>query len=1272
MSLDHRHGSSGVVTFLFTDIEGSTKRWQRFPEAMKPAVARHDAILRSAIAENGGKVFKTIGDAFCAAFPTPSGALLAAVDAQRLLAAEEWGEVGPIRARMALHSGSDRRTGNEYVGPDFNRAARLLATGHGGQILVSTATRALLRGEELPGDTEFRDLGEHRLKDLARPERIYQCLAHGAPAVHTKLKSQPSPWFGLAGAVLLGACGIGQFSIRNRPSDQSIAASLTPAGIYAGLKSLAIDLSTYNEWLLLGLSIVAALACLCVFFARRRRAGLELRLKAGELNRATSALLNQRTAAFSGAVALIALAAWSYQQYLWNVALPIPDNAVGFALTREASAATIQDGLADALFVQGQAEQVVVRELPVRMSSDDSERARQLANRIGAEATIIYRVESDANGSETYVAYLVFTDPSVGLIVQGEKSDPTADPLTQAGQQTAPRIKDGVDVPLIRTDSLTELIDSAAGILAYNDDRTRQAIEHLELARPADSSAPNTGIVNYYLGNAYAADFRDSEAMSSYQIAVDYYETARQSDSGLSAQDTLLYIKSCISASRFAQDAGDWTGALSWLARGAALREELLAQQDSLERPGEARAALALLYGEMSNVYRFQGDSINEQTWAEKAQGELDALAESAAPDDAKTRVQEASVRYAFGDCAGAIAASEAAIRIDPDNTNARFNIASVATFTGRRDLALEQWEAILALKPDDVGARQQLANGWVLTAVSVDRGYVDLEYLVRAEQHLRDILALDPTNLEAHRGLASIWEWRALAATMDMTAAISLDDISLAQSQALWRQDSQRRETALHAHGEAIFEWRILASELRPSDPETAIGIADAYNKRHSFLYMPLYEMQLKGDTDTLSDNGTRMLADGRDVRDWTSRVLAERSGATRLQRLQATEILLGVLEREWSWYSFYAFKSDQAGVAAQEFGGAVKAAEALVNAAPPRIPAELDAMSGIVYEAFYYYSLISPDETKSGELMVSFQELSTADLEQSVNETLHLYSTCAEERERIEGDDLLAAGDYASAAAHYEAALAINPAHLPSLNNLGVALYEQGDVAGAVRVTTDLVTTSPGDVRGWGNLAVYHLVSGDAAASDAAFADYATAVNALPSQARLAATRDFVSELRDLPHRYPDRAPMVLSLLNKVIVELAATPPPQADSFEHAAVLSLAAEALLLAGDAAAAESLARQAVTLDPRHPAAHAVLVLAALDQGRDATLELESFTANVRDPFWSDSAFVEPAALLVISADIVDRFSARFPDRVVSIAPFLSVVESEASRLRQAE
>jgi predicted ATPase/class 3 adenylate cyclase len=166
---------SGTVTFLFTDVEASTRLWQDHPEAMRDTLARHDALLRSAIESHGGFVVKTTGDGFHAAFSTAHDAVEAAIEAQRAIGAESWDAVGPLRVRMGVHTGEAQHRDGDYYGTAVNRAARLMAVAHGGQLLVSDATERLLgdAGESF----ELVDLGEHRLRDLAQASRVFQVVA---------------------------------------------------------------------------------------------------------------------------------------------------------------------------------------------------------------------------------------------------------------------------------------------------------------------------------------------------------------------------------------------------------------------------------------------------------------------------------------------------------------------------------------------------------------------------------------------------------------------------------------------------------------------------------------------------------------------------------------------------------------------------------------------------------------------------------------------------------------------------------------------------------------------------------------------------------------------------------------------------------------------------------------------------------------------------------------------------------------------------------------
>jgi predicted ATPase/class 3 adenylate cyclase len=177
----HSEPAPRTLTFLFTDLEGSTQLWERFPEAMKCALARHDAILRKAVERFDGQVVKTTGDGLMAIFPSVAGALNSSVRAQLDLSFEPWDKTGPLRVRMGLHSGEAETRVGDYFGPTVNRAARIMAAGHGGQILLSAATAALVM-DQLPEGATLRDLGEHRLKDLGRPEHIFQLVHRGLVA----------------------------------------------------------------------------------------------------------------------------------------------------------------------------------------------------------------------------------------------------------------------------------------------------------------------------------------------------------------------------------------------------------------------------------------------------------------------------------------------------------------------------------------------------------------------------------------------------------------------------------------------------------------------------------------------------------------------------------------------------------------------------------------------------------------------------------------------------------------------------------------------------------------------------------------------------------------------------------------------------------------------------------------------------------------------------------------------------------------------------------
>src|SRR5579859_8079699 len=186
----------GIVTFLMTDVEGSTRLWESEPEAMRQALARHDAVVTTCIRRHNGHVVKSKGegDSVFAVFRHVRDAVTAALVAQCALGVERWATRTPLRVRMAVHTGKIELRDGDYYGPTVNRCARLRALARGGQVLLSGVTAQLTEGQ-LPVGASLKDLGTHPLKDLSAPERVWQ-LVHpqmpaGEPAAEARLAPSP-------------------------------------------------------------------------------------------------------------------------------------------------------------------------------------------------------------------------------------------------------------------------------------------------------------------------------------------------------------------------------------------------------------------------------------------------------------------------------------------------------------------------------------------------------------------------------------------------------------------------------------------------------------------------------------------------------------------------------------------------------------------------------------------------------------------------------------------------------------------------------------------------------------------------------------------------------------------------------------------------------------------------------------------------------------------------------------------------------------------------
>lgn len=331
---------TGTVTFLFSDIEGSTQRWETNRDDMRVAVAHHEQLVRAAIEHHQGYVFKTIGDAFCATFRTAPDAVRAAVEMQRVLAAQDFSAIGGLRVRIGIHAGhADERDG-DYFGPAVNRVSRLMAIGHGGQILLSGATHALV-ASDMPNGVSLVDLGSHRLKDLTNPEQVWQAVASDAVRSFPPLRSLDALPHNLP---------IQHTSFRGRERDVDEVKKLVREH---NAKVLAERIGEERR-LTLALNFLASG---CLQTGRIQR-GADIAAEAIPLartlgNKAILATLLAQSALFSWALGDIELARKSFDEGL----------ALSAKLEDEFISARIRGNFAEFEFTQGNAEKALIRVL---------------------------------------------------------------------------------------------------------------------------------------------------------------------------------------------------------------------------------------------------------------------------------------------------------------------------------------------------------------------------------------------------------------------------------------------------------------------------------------------------------------------------------------------------------------------------------------------------------------------------------------------------------------------------------------------------------------------------------------------------------------------------------------------------------------------------------------------------------------------------------------------------------------------------------------------
>jgi len=1048
--------------------------------------------------------------------------------------------------------------------------------------------------------------------------------------------------------------------------------AVSPFSIYQSFKGLVVELSTYQEYILLAAAGVLALLTALVTYLWLRDRTIDPEEQPGLAAKLAGPLSSLRLVSFLAVATLTVLGAFAYQQYLWNVLLPIPKGALGIAITREAAAASFSDQLADAMFTQGQTQDIVVRELPVRFDASDTAKARALGKRIGARAVLIYRADGhDQNGKPQYVAYVVFTDPGTGLSLGAQPGQTTADLQAPSQQQQVVQLRQGVDVPVLKTDTLTGLVDAAAGILSYEDGRYRDAITHLQLALPKDPAAPNGGIVNFYLGRAYDLDGQAGPAATAYERAAAFYEGEQRAGTKLGPRDELVLAKAYYQRGRIAAFDNQWDRAEAWYKKAVALRGDLLARANDLDSPAEVHLTYGVIYGALADAARATGNAEDQKFWQDQTTDEVAAILSASNPKDPGPYVDQSAVLFFAGSCVDATAALDKALALQPENADALNNVAVVAYVQGQLALAQAHVTQLTTVRPDDIGARSQLADLLVSEGLGYPAGdFFEPAYMAQAAETYREILTLDPANLNAHDQLAALAYYRGIGQTSDLTALMAGDGETYAKSKALWTQDPKRRQAAVAAFGDEIAERRVIATTLQPGSTAAEVALAAAYGHRQQQLYDNLTGGGLTPRDAEAQATGRQLVSDTAQILDWTGKVLAPNSGATRLERLQAWDLRVWAMSREWTWY---AVTQDKEALAAlvPTYVQESKQALAFAQQVSAPTPAEETELAQIYLNDAFVAKAFENDEAAYEQAYAKFDAYSTQSQGAAAQSNAHLATYCTEDQERAAGDAALAQGDLAAARKHYAAAVATNPHDAQSLNDLGWVLYQQGDVKGAIAQALAAANAAPDDAASWANLGLYDIAAGDATGANAAYARFLAVVGKRPPQARMANLGAAVKNLRNLLDKQRQRAPQIMAEIPAFQRLLDGMAADGKGTFEYPALYSALGNLALFADDPAAAERLLRQGIALDPHQSVARADLALAVLAQGHDPAPEIAAAIAEARDPLWQGIGNGETGQLTAMATEVL-RFAQRFPQRGESVSPLTSAIAAEHTRMRQGE
>ncbi|HVE75338.1 MAG TPA: hypothetical protein VND22_01060 [Actinomycetota bacterium] len=1021
----------------------------------------------------------------------------------------------------------------------------------------------------------------------------------------------------------------------------------SPLEFWKSFKGLVVAWSQFNAWVLFALGLILAGATYVVY--RRWKAGRpsvrDDDPTVSFVERLESAFSSLKVAGALGLVAALFLGAYVYQQYLWRVALPVPEGQIGVAFSRQVGSSEARDQLADYMEQMGHESKVVMRDLPVRFDATDVDRAQAMARRINADAVVIYREEGTARPGATgqnggspqknYVAHIAFADPALGIEV----------PVPQRAndgkvQSVSFRSKEGVQTPRLEMSDVGRLMEATAGILMYDQDRYLPAIAHLRNAVSPGRSDRADGLTLFYLGNAQYLIDQEETAIASFDETIAAFEAR---GSNLSIQERFVLAKAYSQRADIHFHNGRIDQSEELLQKAVQLREPIDKDESALEDPVIFRRfheTFGAVYVELMDIAIRRDDPETQALWVKRAKDEAKALL--TLKDDDRAKTSAIWLTYRTGDCEAGYKMAGDILRENPDDIYAH---RAVSRLAGLRSgfLALESethLNEIISRRPNSLPEQQTLLNQWSLKTALLDSAFID-----KQRETVDKILTIDPSNIEALEELVS---------STDIYAGFHLNPsavgspfgglrghvptIRTVQSKLLRDPEELKRVVKFVDDARPyVTRW---AQEVEPNSATPLVYGLRLSSKSELWLYNYVHILSKEPgapvadpEIATLYDKAwQRAIQDG-------DRVLTSKR-----QRTPQDEVKTRTVLAELWLHRYFANLTDPA-ITAEAITKVSEHSEAAMVAIPQLTQSEDDKfvasrsysslVTGFITARGYY---TQQGDTAAAQKAAALSEQAFAGFSETSQSTI----TNAEESEKFlsrvtcadagqlykDGTEHLANNAPEAAAQAFGQYVKKFPNDPEGFWNLGWAEYLRGNFKKAESDTRKFAKLAPGHPAASGNLAAILLAQGKGGDANAEIARMLKRLDSEPLALRLQLIESFAGDLLSVARDYEKaRQPLgpVITTMSRYVDKL----PKEAASREGARLINIYAHlggAAAWAGNINAADNLFTKGLEINPNYVLLRGDVGFARASAGdmAAATTEYEKAIAAVPSYFVDSS------------------------------------------------